>query len=107
MQNEWRVAEGTGWISLGEFGEINPHSWGPGDDRQVATAKHPSGGFYLYKGAEESETFEFEFDTEFVLLGGADGPNLEIRISPLQRGQYAVRFRRWVGEDENLAWSGE
>lgn len=103
----WKKVEGTGWLSLGEYGRINPRSWGSGIDRQVFTAEHPDGGFYLKEGEETTGSSEFEFDRPFVLLGGAEGPNLEIVISPLVRGQYGVRYRVLAEERVNIAWSGE
>ncbi|MCZ9294636.1 hypothetical protein [Corynebacterium meitnerae] len=106
-KDDWQKVEGQGWLSLGQFGQINPRDWGPGVDKHIFTAEHPDGGYYIMRGKEASGTYEFEFDSPFVLLGGAKGPNLEMVITPLVRGQYGVRFREWQESPGNSAWSGE
>lgn len=107
MSTEWHRVEGNGWLTLGDYGRINPREWGSGIDRHVFTAEHPRGGLYLVEGESTPGTFTFEFDERYVLRGGPEGPNLEIEISALERGQYGVRYRDYEPPAENTAWSGE
>lgn len=43
MGNQWQVEEGTGWIAIPEFGEINPRRDSVTGGRQYFTAKVDNG----------------------------------------------------------------
>lgn len=96
MADEWQVAEGTGWIELPGFGRINPRRDNVGGGRQYFTAQLRSGQYATAVGSgitEGPETWHFEFDEPFRLADSRGGNCLEVSISPLVGGRYAVKFR--------------
>jgi len=98
MSNEWKVAEGIGWIDLPLFGKINPRQDSVDGGRQYFTAKTYSDEYAKATGdciSGGPETWFFEFEKPFFL---ADLSNqvLEVVISPLVGGRYAVRSRAGV-----------
>lgn len=95
MAEDWKVSEGTGWIEIPGFGELNPRRDNVEGGRQYFTAKTADGGYAEVTGDSITggpETYHFEFDQEFWLRDGHDNV-LEATISLLQGGRYAVKFR--------------
>jgi hypothetical protein len=94
VTDKWQVAEGTGWISLPAFGRINPRRDNESGGRQYFTAMTDDGGFAQAYGSDVTggpETWHFEFDRAFWLEGRSS--SLEVEISLLEGGRYAVKFR--------------
>ena len=94
--NEWRVAEGTGWIAIPGFGRINPRRDNVDGGRQYFTAYVDNGEVALASGAEITEgpeTYHFEFDQPFLLADSTRQHCVEVTISPLLGGRYGVRYR--------------
>ena len=96
MSDEWQVVEGTGWISIAGFGRINPRRDNVDGGRQYFTAKTEGDTFAKANGECLSggpETWHFEFDETFLLADEA-GDAVELNISLLEGGRYAVRYRQ-------------
>lgn len=96
MSGDWQVVEGTGWIAVPGFGEINPRQDNVGGGRQYFTAKTEGDEFAKAAGEGVSggpETWYYEFDSPF-LLADRSGRVLEVTISLLVGGRYAVRYRQ-------------
>lgn len=95
MAEEWQVSEGAGWIDIPGFGRLNPRRDNVGGGRQYFDAMTDAGGYAEVKGDTITggpETYNFEFDQEFWLRDG-EGQVLEVTISLLQGGRYAVKYR--------------
>ncbi len=95
MSSEWVTAEGTGWIPLEGFGQINPRSDEVNGGRYYFTAKTLKDEYAMAQGEEISgdrETWSYELDQPFV-LSDYDGNCVEVTISQLRGGRYAVRHR--------------
>lgn len=95
MGSDWQVEEGTGWIAIPDFGEINPRRDSVDGGRQYFTAKIGNGEYAKVTGETISkgpETWYFEFDQPF-LLADLDDRCLEVTISLLKGGRYAVKYR--------------
>lgn len=102
MGNEWQVEEGTGWIAIPDFGEISPRRDSVAGGRQYFTAKVDKGEYAKVTGESVSggpETWMFEFDQPFWLADRGDRC-LEVTISLLEGGRYAVKHRagRWPNQ---------
>ncbi|OHT54590.1 hypothetical protein [Mycobacteroides chelonae] len=98
--DDWQVVERTGWISVPGFGQINPRrdSESEAGVREYFTAKTESGEFAKATGESISggpETWYYQPDSPF-LLTGTTGPCIEVEISVLAGGRYAVRYRPGV-----------
>jgi hypothetical protein len=103
MDQEWQVVEGTGWIVLPEFGRINPRRDNVAGGRQYFTAKLENDEYATASGAEITggpETYHFEFDQPFLLADSSRQRCVEVSISLLVGGRYAVRYRsgQWPSE---------
>lgn len=98
MDDGWQVVEGTGWISVPEFGQINPRRDNVAGGRQYFTAKTDNGEFAKVTGESISggpETWYYQPDGPF-LLADSIGRCLEVEISILVGGRYAVKYRPGV-----------
>lgn len=98
MEHELQVVEGTGWISIPGFGRIAPRQDNVGGGRQYFTAKTDSDGYAKVTGNSITggpETWYYEFEEAFLLADG-DGNCIEVQISPLREGRYAVKYRPGV-----------
>lgn len=95
MESQWQVEEGTGWIAISGFGQINPRRDNVDGSRQYFTAKTDEGEYAKVAGDSVTggpETWYFEFDQPFF-LADREGRTLETEISFLRGGRYAVRYR--------------
>lgn len=95
MDDDWQVAEGTGWIAIPGFGRINPRRDDVAGGRQFFTAKTESDEYAKATGdsiTRGPETWHFEFDQPFLLADYA-GHCIEVAISLLPGGRYAVKHR--------------
>lgn len=106
MSDQWQSAEGTGWIAIPGFGQINPRRDNVGGGRQYFTAKVDNGEYARATGktiTEGPETWHFDFDQPFLL---ADSANrcIEVTISLLVGGRYSVKFRPGVWPTGGGAW---
>jgi hypothetical protein len=93
--DEWQVAEGTGWVSMPGFGRINPRRDNVAGGRQYFTAKTDNGEVAKATGesiTEGPETWHYEPDQPF-LLADSTGRCVEVEISILPGGRYAVKHR--------------
>jgi len=98
MGDEWQVIEGTGWIPMPEFGRINPRRDNAAGPREYFTAQTENDEFARVTGESISggpETWFYEPDAPFLLADGA-GHCLEVEISVLAGGRYAVKYRPGV-----------
>ena len=55
MNSDWQVEEGTGWIAIPGFGEINPRRDSVGGGRQYFTAKVNDGEYAKVTGESVSD----------------------------------------------------
>jgi len=106
-EEEWGVKEGTGWITIPDFGRINPRRDNENGGRQYFTAKTLDDEFCKAHGdciSKGPETFHFEFDQPFLLADGGTH-TLEVQISLLPGGRYAIKYREgeWP-DDEAGPW---
>lgn len=106
---DWKVAEGTGWIGIEGFGQINPRRDNVDGGRTYFTAKTAVGGFAQVRGPEIThgpETWYYELDQPFFLRD-ENGTVLEVVISLLPAGKYAVKSRPgvWPEPVEHGGWS--
>lgn len=95
VSDEWKVAEGTGWIDIPGFGQINPRRDDVAGGRRYFTAKLDNGEYARATGGsltEGPETWHFEFDEPFLLADRSDRC-IEVEISLLEGGRYAVKHR--------------
>ncbi len=95
MNDKWQVQEGTGWIPMPGFGQINPRQDNEAGGRQYFTAMVDNGEYARVTGDDLTggpETWNFEFDQPF-LLADRDERCFEVTISPLVGGRYGVRYR--------------
>jgi len=95
MSDDWQAVEGTGWIDVPGFGRINPRQDNVDGGRQYFTAMTDGGEHARVVGANISggpETWHFEFEDRFW-LADRGGSALEVTISPLAGGRYAVKYR--------------
>ncbi len=95
MESEWQVVEGTGRIAILDFGEISPRRDDIAGGRQYFTAWVSNGEFARVTGESISggpETWGYEFDQTFF-LADRDDRCLEVTISLLEGGRYAVKYR--------------
>ncbi len=95
MEDEWQVVEGTGWIAIPGFGQINPRRDNVAGGRQYFTAQLDNGEYARATGegiTEGPETWHFEFDQPFF-LADRDGHCVEVSVSLLEGGRYAVKHR--------------
>ncbi|WP_447643179.1 hypothetical protein [Nocardioides zeae] len=95
MTDEWQVSEGTGWIDIPGFGRIDPRRDNVGGGREWFTAMVDDGTFADVAGEKVShgpETWLYELDQPFYLWDRG-GRCLEVTISLLPGGRYAVKYR--------------
>jgi hypothetical protein len=95
MSSEWQSVVGTGWITVPGFGQFGPRSDEVDGGRQYVTVMLDNGDYAKVVGDDitgGTETWYFEFDQPFFVGDGAD-KTLEVMLSPLPGGQYAVKFR--------------
>lgn len=109
MDSEWQVSEGTGWIALPGFGRINPRRDNVSGGRQYFTAQTDEDEYARATGetiTEGPETWHFEFDEPFY-LADRGGRCLEVVISLLEGGRYAVKFREstWPTPPTRGGWT--
>ncbi|TXI58289.1 hypothetical protein [Mycolicibacter arupensis] len=100
MGDEWKVVEGTGWISIPGFGRIAPQRDNVGGGRNYFTAKIDNGEYAKVKGDSITggpESWYYEIDSPF-LLADRTGRCIEVETSLLPGGRYAVKYRTgaWV-----------
>jgi hypothetical protein len=98
MNDGWQAVEGTGWIDVPGFGRISPRQDNVGGGRQYFTAKTVGDEYARATGnciSGGPETWYFEFDEPFW-LADRDGRVLEVSISLLLGGRYAVKYRPGV-----------
>lgn len=105
MNDEWQVEEGTGWITIPSFGKINPRRDNVADGRQYFTARLENDEYAKVMGETITggpETWHFEFDQPFHLADRSGEPCLEVVISLLEGGRYAVKHRPsiWPSNDK-------
>lgn len=108
MEGNWQVAEGTGWISIPEFGEIAPRRDNVDGGRQFFTAKVAGDEYAKVSGDTISggdEIWGFEFDQPFW-LADRKGRCVEVTISLLVGGRYAVKHRaaKWPDRAISGGW---
>lgn len=96
MTSEWQVVEGTGWITIPEFGRIDirrdNHEEG---GRQYFDALTDADTYVAATGSSLTggpETWHFEYDEPFY-LGDRRKRSLEVSISLLEGGRHAVKYR--------------
>ncbi|WP_144313683.1 hypothetical protein [Corynebacterium glyciniphilum] len=105
----WARSDGSGWIPLGRFGEINPVSDNEGDaGRFFFYAKTPNGEYARAKGPEVTggdECWQYEVDQPFHLKD-TSGNCIEVIISRLIGGRYSVQYRDsvWPTDEGSGAW---
>lgn len=95
MDDEWQVEKGTGWVSIPGFGRINPRRDNVAGGRQYFTAKTDNDEFAKVTGDSITggpETWYYEPDQPF-LLADRTGRCVEVEISILPDGRYAVKSR--------------
>lgn len=95
MESDWQVVVGTGWITIPDFGRIAPRRDNVSGGRQYFTAQTDSSEYARVTGKEISggpENWYFEFDQPFWLADGSYRC-LEVSISLLEGGRYAVKHR--------------
>lgn len=107
-ERDWQVAEGTGWIAIPGFGKLAPRRDNVGGGRQYFTAKLDNDEYARVTGdgiTGGPETWHFEFDQLFWLDDRGDRC-LEVTISLLEGGRYAVRYRpgTWPHSEAGTAW---
>ncbi|WP_368834164.1 hypothetical protein [Mycobacterium intracellulare] len=98
MDHEWQVVEGTGWISIPGFGRINPRRDDEAGGRQYFTAKTNGDEYAKVTGDSITggpETWHYQFDQTFLLADRA-GNCIEVEVSILAGGRYAVKYRPGV-----------
>lgn len=96
MNDEWQVEEGTDWVPIRSFGQINPRRDDVAGGRQYFTAQLENGEYARVMGetiSEGPETWHFEFDQPFLLADRNGGRCIEVTISLLVGGRYAVKHR--------------
>lgn len=108
--SEWNVTEGTGWIDLPGFGIINPRRDNVAGGRHYFTAKTTDGGYAEARGPEVTEgpeTWHYEPDQPFHLRDATSGAVVEVTLSVLPGGKYAVKSRpgEWPTEATGGGWS--
>ena len=108
MSDEWQVAAGIGWIEVPGFGRINPRQDSVGGGRQYFSAVTKDEEHAKATGAcisDGPETWHFEFDDPFWLADRNDYV-LEVSISLLAGGRYAVKYRPGVWPSKTAGgWS--
>jgi hypothetical protein len=95
MDDEWQVVKGTGWISMPGFGQIAPRRDDVKGGRWYFTAQTDNGEYAQVKGDAITggpETWHYEPDQPF-LLADRTGRCVEVEISFLAGGIYAVKYR--------------
>ena len=107
---DWVVTEGSGWIEIPDFGRINPRRDNVDGGRYYFTAKTPDGGYADARGPEVTEgpeTWHYEPDQPFHLRDVTTGKVLEVVISLLAGGRYAVKSRpgEWPSPSTSGGWS--
>lgn len=110
MPDQWDVAEGTGWIAIPGFGQINPRRDSGGGGSQYFNAMLEDGTHARVIGEDITggpEVFFFEFDQPFFLADREDRC-IKVEISLLIGGRYAVKYRQaaWPTPDR-LPWQHE
>lgn len=107
MDDDLHVVEGTGWIKMPGFGQINPRRDNVAGGRQYFTAKTDSGEYATAAGESITggpETWHYEPDIPFLLADSARRC-VEVTISFLVGGRYAVKYRSGVWPSgETGAW---
>lgn len=98
MSDEWQVSKGSGWIVVPGFGQLAPRRDNVTGGRQYFTWMFENDEVAAVTGetiTEGPETFHFEFDHAFFVKA-LDGRCLEVEISLLPGGSYAVKYRDGV-----------
>lgn len=93
MADEWQVVQGTGWISMPGFGRINPRRDNVAGGRNYFTPKTDNDEYAKATGDSITggpETWHYEPDSPF-LLANSTGHCVEVEISVLAGGRYAVK----------------
>lgn len=93
--DEWQVAEGAGWISMLGFGRINPIRDNVAGGRHYFTAMTDNDEYAKSTGdgiTGGPQTWYYEPDQPF-LLADSTGRCVEVEISILPGGRYAVKHR--------------
>lgn len=96
MADEWQVATGTGWIALEGFGAINPRRDNSEGGRQYFTAQLGNGEYATATGPgieDGPDTWQYEYEQPFHLANIRGEHCIEVEISPLEGGRYAVKYR--------------
>lgn len=107
---DWNVTEGTGWIDVADFGTINPRRDDVDGGRHYFTAVTADGGYAQARGPEISggpETIYYEPDQPFFLRDAKTGAVVEVTLTVLPGGKYAVKSRpsEWPTEPTGGGWS--
>lgn len=107
---DWNVTEGTGWIDVPDFGTINPRRDNVAGGRHYFTAETADGGYAEARGPEITEgpeTWHYEPDQPFHLRDATTGAVVEVTLSVLPGGKYAVKSRpgEWPTEQTGGGWS--
>ncbi|CAJ1504178.1 hypothetical protein [[Mycobacterium] holstebronense] len=95
MDDAWQVEEGTGWVHVPGFGKIAPQRDNVGGGRNYFTAKTSNDEYAKVAGDAITggpESWYYETDTPFF-LADYSGRCVEVEISVLQGGRYAVKYR--------------
>lgn len=108
MTVEWQVVEGTGRVEIPGFGSLDLRRDDVDGGRQYFTAMVDNGEFARVKGESVtggSETWYFVFDEPFFLADWAERC-IEVSVSLLMGGRYAVRFRsaNWPAPASGGGW---
>ncbi|PWF27300.1 hypothetical protein [Ancrocorticia populi] len=95
MADEWQVEQGTGWIPLAGFGQINPRRDNEEGGRTYFTAQTANGEYAKATGdsiAGGPETWDYGLDQPFLLVDSS-GNCVEVMIALLEGGRYAVKSK--------------
>jgi hypothetical protein len=103
---EWQVVEGKGWITIPGFGKINPRSDNVNGGRHCFDADTIDDESAQVTGASIEGgpgTWFFGPDQPF-LLADYEGTCLEVEVSNIGRGRYAVKYRPGIWPSGGGAW---
>jgi len=103
VTDEWQVVEGRGWIGIPGFGRIDPRRDNVDGGRQYFSATTESDEILRVIGEDITggpDTWYFEYDQPFWLTDRNDR-SLEVMISLLEGGQFAVKYREGEPPDRS------